>query len=353
MDNVCTVKIGSGSERAYNFYAGNGLISRITKYLPSDIRKNSKIAIITDDNVRALYAETVEASLKKEGFAVYTFSFTPGEGSKNIETYVRALEFLADNKFARSDAVVALGGGVVGDLAGFTASTYMRGIGYVQVPTTLLAMTDSSVGGKTGIDLKSGKNLVGAFYRPLAVIADIDVLKTLPREQFVCGMGEIIKYACLDGGRIAQIVESGVTDQNITELIMLSVKSKARIVDEDEHENGARRLLNLGHTLGHAVETLSGYTVLHGEAVAKGIYSVAQSAVRRGELSTDDFIRIERMISLYGICVDVPYPADDILECVTHDKKADGDGVRLVLISGIGKCYVKYVETKDIKEYLI
>lgn len=353
MDTISTVNIGSANERGYTFYTGSGLISRVAEYLPKDLGKNVKVAIITDYTVENLYAEQVETSFSASGFKVFRFSFEPGESSKNIGTYTEALDFLAKNKFTRSDIVVALGGGVVGDLAGFTAATYMRGIRYVQVPTTLLAMTDSSVGGKTGIDLSSGKNLVGAFHRPVAVVADTDVLKTLPREQFVCGMGEIIKYACLDGGRIAEIVESGVTDENISELITLSVKSKARIVDEDEHENGVRRLLNLGHTVGHAIETLSGYAVLHGAGVAKGLYAVAKSANRRGELATSDLCKLERMLARYGIDENIPYSIEEIVRSVELDKKADGDGVRLVIMRGFGDCYVKYVSKKELKEYLV
>ncbi len=353
MDTINTVKIGSANASGYTFYAGSGLITRVAEFIPSDVVRRVKVVIITDYNVENLYADRVETSLMEAGFKVFRFSFEPGESSKNIGTYTEALEFLAKNKFTRSDLVVALGGGVVGDLAGFTASTYMRGIGYVQVPTTLLAMTDSSVGGKTGIDLECGKNLVGAFYRPIAVVADTDVLKTLPREQFVSGMGEIIKYACLDGGRIAEIVESGVTDENISELITLSVKSKARIVDEDEYENGARRLLNLGHTVGHAIETLSGYTVLHGAGVAKGLYAIAKSANRRGELAVSDLVRLEKMSARYGIDLSVPYSTEEIIRAVELDKKSDGDGVRLVLMRGFGDCYVKYVSKKELKEYLV
>ncbi len=351
MVSESVVKIGSGIG-AYNVHIGTGIIRETGSFLLGSVPDAKRVAVFTDDVVDGLYGGVVTTSVMAHGYDVCKFVFAHGEVSKSAATYLGGLKFLAENGFTRTDVVLALGGGVVGDLAGFVAATYMRGVRYVQVPTTLLAMSDSSVGGKTAIDLDTYKNLVGAFHRPSAVIADVLTLGTLPEEQYLSGMGEIIKYACLDGGRILEITEYGVDKNNITELVSLAVRSKARIVEADEFESGARRLLNLGHTVGHAVETLSGYGVPHGIAVVKGLYAVAKACARRGELSREDFDRLGAVISRYGIDTSIPYSSEQIAECVAHDKKADGDSIRIVVMRGFGNCAVQKIALSDIKEYI-
>lgn len=353
MYSTHTVKIGAANGRAYDVHIGGGIMSKTAEYVAPLIKSNAKIAIVTDSVVDGLYSGEVERSFRSLGFEVEKFVFEAGERSKTSATYLRAIDFLAEHAFTRSDVVVAVGGGVTGDLGGFVAATYMRGISYVQVPTTLLAMTDSSVGGKTGIDISAGKNLVGAFHRPIAVIADVCALSTLPREQFVSGMGEVIKYACLDGGRIAQIVEDGVTEDNISELVALAVESKARVVDADEKESGMRRLLNLGHTAGHAIEKLSDYTVPHGIAVAKGLYGIAVAAARRGECPAKDVERLGRMLEAYDIDPAIDYTTTDIVECAAHDKKSDGDIIHLAIMHGFGDCRIRAVGKNHLQEYLL
>lgn len=295
-----------------------------------------KIAVITDDNVRALYFDEVESKLTKAGYKVYACTIQHGEGSKNGGTYLNILEFLAERSFSRRDAVLALGGGVVGDIAGFAAATYMRGIKYIQMPTTLLSMTDSSVGGKTAIDLHAGKNLAGAFWQPVSVIADTQTLNTLPQEEIKNGLGELIKYAVIEGGEILELLEDG-WDKHVERIVALAVDIKRRIVEADERENGLRRVLNLGHTPAHAAEKLSGYSMPHGFAVAAGVNIVMRASAVSCGCPKKDVARIKKLCKRYGLPTSLPYTPEAMSAEASHDKKADGDYVNLVVARRIGK----------------
>ena len=247
--------------------------------------------------------------------------------------------------------MIALGGGVVGDLAGFVASVYMRGVPYVQAPTTLLAAIDSSVGGKTAVDLKAGKNLAGRIYPPRAVVCDLDTLSTLPKAEWKCGIGEALKYAVLTGGEIFDIMEKGLDESNTERLVDLAVDYKRRIVEADENEGGIRRLLNLGHTVGHAIETESAMGFPHGVCVAMGIKVIARASVKAGFLPKEDYLRISALLQKYGFS-DCPYSLASVMEHTVHDKKIADGKLNAVVIRGIGNCDILPMTADELKGFL-
>lgn len=338
----------------YSVLIERGLLKESGKLIKG-VTAARKVLVVTDSSVYPLYFGAVKKSLGNEGFEVFEYQFKAGEQSKNISIYFEIIEVLAKSGFKRTDAVAALGGGVVGDIAGFAAATYMRGIDFVQIPTTLLAMIDSSVGGKTGVDLPQGKNLLGAFYQPKLVFADPNVLDTLPAREWSNGIGEGIKYACLAGGRIAEIMTEGLDKNNVNnleEFISLCVAYKADVVASDEKESGRRKLLNLGHTLGHAIEKISGFEISHGRAVAMGIARMAYSAVRNGGLSTDEYEKIYAMLDRNGMG-DTPPVTDEMLSAVRMDKKAVGKNeISVVVIKGIGNCEIVGTDFEKFADYL-
>ncbi|MDE6060434.1 MAG: 3-dehydroquinate synthase [Clostridia bacterium] len=339
----------------YSVVIGMGLLSTLGERVRS-VTKAKKVLVVTDSNVSALYLDGVKSSLHSAGFEVFDFVFMAGEKSKTPATYLDIINCLGSYGFKRTDAIVALGGGVVGDIAGFAAATYMRGIDYVQVPTTLLAMIDSSVGGKTGVDLPFGKNLLGAFWQPKAVIADISTLETLPEREWKTGIGEGIKYACLAGGRILEILLDDIKG-NLEEFVRLCVEYKASVVVEDEKESGLRKLLNLGHTVGHAIEKQSNFEIPHGVAVARGVAIMANAAYADGELDSAERDIILSLLTKYGI--ELPCASSDMTEdsnmseAFAMDKKAEGDGdISAVVIRGLGKCEVRKMQIEQFKEYI-
>ncbi|MDE5601025.1 MAG: 3-dehydroquinate synthase [Clostridia bacterium] len=339
----------------YSVVIGSDVLETLGERVRS-VTKARKALIVTDSNVSALYLEGAKSSLRSAGFEVFDFVFEAGEKSKTPATYFDIINCLGENGFKRTDAVVALGGGVVGDIAGFAAATYMRGIDVIQVPTTLLAMIDSSVGGKTGVDLPFGKNLLGAFWQPKAVIADISTLETLPEREWKTGIGEGIKYACLVGGRILEILLDGV-ENNIEEFVQLCVEYKASVVVADEKEGGLRKLLNLGHTVGHAIEKQSDFEIPHGVAVARGVAIMAKAAYACGELGGNERDVILSLLTKYGI--ELPCESSDMAEgrnmseAFAMDKKAEGNGdISAVVIRGLGKCEVSKMTIKQFVEYI-
>ncbi len=337
-------------DKPYSVRIGEGLLDAVGETVKS-VCPAQKILAVSDSNVAPLYLDCVLRSLAESGFQAYPYIFDAGERSKTSATYLGIIDCLGEHSFKRTDAVVALGGGVVGDIAGFAAATYMRGIDVVQIPTTLLAMIDSSIGGKTGVDLPYGKNLLGAFHQPKAVICDIHTLKTLPRSEWRNGIGEGVKYACLAGGAIADILEVGISKSNIAEFIALCAEYKAEVVSNDEKEIGQRKLLNLGHTVGHAIEKQSGYSVAHGEAVARGIYAMATAAKHAGELSADGFEKIAEWLCKYSF--DLTPVSEDIFGLIVNDKKAEGkDRISAVTISGIGNCKIKNMSFVGFERYV-
>ena len=330
-----TVRVNTG--KPYDVRIGRGLLREAGGWL-AGLTPSRFAAVVTDDTVGALYGDTVAHSLAAAGFRVVRTHFAHGEQHKTLATYADILDFLAANQLTRTDTVVALGGGVTGDMAGFAAATWLRGVNVVQIPTTLLAMVDSSVGGKTGVDLAAGKNLVGAFHQPIGVLCDPDVLKTLPPETFADGMAETLKYGVLCDAELFGTLAGGSADADLEAVIERCVAIKADICAADEREAGQRQMLNLGHTLGHAVEQCSGYRVPHGHAVAIGMVYAARIASALG-LCTEDCVRtLADALRSNGLPTESAFPASMLVEVALRDKKRAGDTLTFVLPRRIGRC---------------
>lgn len=306
--------------------------------------------IVCGDEVAKLYATKVGESLKNAGYETHLFVYPHGERSKTPEMYVRLLNHMAEHNITRSDILVALGGGVTGDLAGFAAATYMRGIRYIQIPTTLLAMVDSSVGGKTAVDLPSGKNLVGAFWQPEMVLCDHSTLETLPREIFLDGCAEVVKYGILKDPEILSLVLE--PERNIERIIEKCVTIKRDIVQADERDNGQRALLNLGHTAAHSIEKLSQYSVTHGKAVAIGLAIIARAAQENGDCDKDTADFIIKILSKLSLPTASMYRMDEIVDAIAFDKKRSGDSISLIIPRALGECEIRKLPLKEAKDYL-
>lgn len=346
------IKIKVSASTNYFVNIGENLYENLGERF-SEIIKPCKVLVVTDENVAPLYLKQVTESLKKSGYKPFSAIIEAGESSKSIDTFAYVLEMCATINLNRGDLLVALGGGVIGDLVGFSASAYMRGINFIQLPTSLLASIDSSVGGKTAVNIKQGKNLVGAFYQPIGVFYNTDTFKTLPEKEVLCGLGEAIKYAVLCGGEIYDILNEGLSDKNLMRLCQLCVMAKAKIVEKDERESGERKLLNLGHTIAHAIEKLSGYKISHGVAVAKGLYIIMKAQLSQGQISNQCFLAVENLLKKYNINLDNDYPLEQIAEQVVFDKKATAKGIDAVLVKDIGSCYVKNISFSEFKEFLL
>lgn len=317
--------------RAYDIKIARGLLDQVGALCQEALPNADRLFIVTDTNVRPLYLEQVAEGLKRAGFRVNVCAVPAGEASKSAEWLAVLWEKLAGFGLTRTDAVVALGGGVVGDLAGFAAATFLRGIGFLQLPTTLLAAVDSSVGGKTAIDLTNGKNLAGAFYQPQAVLCDLDTLDTLPAEVFADGCAEVIKYGMIGDPALLARLETVDFRADPEELVARCVAQKRDLVEQDEFDTGARQLLNLGHTLGHGVEACSGYTVSHGRAVAIGMTLVTRAAVAFGRCPAEVLPRLRRLLERYGLPDATAYSAQALYEKTLSDKKRSGDTISLVV----------------------
>ncbi len=309
-------------------------------------------AVISDETVFSLYGTRLLDSLRNEGFQAEPFLFPPGEASKSLDTYCRLLSFLADNRLQRTDPVIALGGGVTGDLAGFAAATYLRGLPFVQIPTTLLAVVDSSVGGKTSVDLPEGKNLAGAFHQPMLVLCDPALLGSLPPEEIRNGMGELIKTAFLSGEEFFRALETSPDPLPGEDLLARAIGTKAALVAEDERDLGARRLLNLGHSFGHAIEAFSGYTVPHGQAVAEGLLLITRAAVERGLCEPAVLSRLAALMERYGLEADRSYTAAELLPFLRQDKKLHGGHLPLIVPRAVGRCDIIPVPLADLASWL-
>lgn len=343
-----TVRINASTP--YDVIIGEGLHARCGE-LCREVIAPCKACIVSDDNVAPLYLEGVSTSLKESGFETVSFVFAHGETSKTAHTLIALVEYLAQNGFTRADCIVALGGGVVGDLAGFAAATYMRGIRFVQLPTTLLAAVDSSVGGKTGVDLSAGKNLFGAFHQPSLVICDYSALDTLPDEIFADGCAEVIKYGIIDDRAFFDTLRYSVREQ-IEDVITTCVKNKARIVEADEREGGRRKLLNLGHTIGHAIESCSGFTISHGSAVAIGTVIVTRAAVSMGICGEDDLSLITELFEKVGLPTSCTFSAEELARAAVSDKKRMGDTITLVIPHAIGNSVLTDIPVCELYELI-
>ena len=338
--NIVTVS----TQPAYDVCIGEGLLAHAGEHMRKVLRP-CRAAIVTDATVDALYGQTVEDSLRAGGFDPVRYAFPAGEIHKRLSTLEDILEFLAESQMTRTDLVVALGGGVVGDVAGFAAAVYARGIRFVQIPTTLLAAVDSYVGGKTAVDLRAGKNLAGCFHQPSLVLTDVAVMRALPPALLANGAGEIIKYGVLADEALFEQMSRPDWADHLEEIIVRSVSVKRDLVCEDEFDTGARRLLNLGHTFGHAIERCSDYTLSHGQAVAVGTL-MAAGAANRPELC-----RAIRAANLAcGLPIHAEYSADELARAALGDKKRRGDEIALVLPERIGHCVIHNIPVSELPD---
>lgn len=340
--------------RSYDVHAGPGLIARagalIAPFAPA-----KRVFIITDQNVARLHREALVASLDAAGLANWTITVAPGEASKSFETLEHTLRHLLQAGITRKDLIIAFGGGVIGDLAGLAAGLVKRGVDFVQIPTTLLAQVDSSVGGKTAIDVAEGKNLIGLIHQPRLVIADQDVLATLPARELRAGYAEIVKVGLIGDAAFFDWCEANAAavlardPAALAHAITTAIAFKARVVEADETEQGARALLNLGHTFAHALEAHGGYsaTLLHGEAVAAGMALAFDLSAKLGLASAQDAARVRAHLESAGLVTDLrklpgaPYDAEKLLALMAGDKKAEAGAITLILARGIGKAFVQ------------
>ena len=339
------------ASKTYDILIGPGILSELGPRVRS-LGKAQKVCVVSETSVFPLWGETALSSLKDAGFDVCSYIFPAGEESKNGENLLKLLNFLAENGLTRSDILVALGGGVTGDLAGFAASCFLRGIRFVQVPTTLLAAVDSSVGGKTAVDLPAGKNLAGAFWQPSLVICDTDTLDTLPVDIFRDGCAEVIKYGILyDPKLFAHLEEKGL-DFDREAVITRCVELKRDVVMEDEFDTGARMKLNLGHTIGHGVEARSNFTLSHGKSVAIGMAIIARAAAKKGILSQEDCACLLKTLTEYGLPTETAYSPEEIAETALSDKKRTGGTLGLVVPESIGSCVLTPVPVEDVLSWV-
>ncbi|MDO4623289.1 MAG: 3-dehydroquinate synthase [Eubacteriales bacterium] len=313
-----------------------------------------KICIVTDSNVGPLYLEQVKEALAPLGAELYSFVIPAGEENKNLTVIYDLYTCLIENKFQRNDMLAALGGGVTGDMTGFTAATYLRGIDFIQIPTSLLAQVDSSVGGKTGVDFAQYKNMVGAFYQPRLVYMNMSVLKTLPDDQFSSGMGEVVKTAEIRDAELLTFMEEHTDSilardpEILSVLIHRCCRVKAAVVEEDPTEKGIRAILNFGHTLGHAIEKCKDFSLLHGTCVGIGIVGAAYASLKRGLLTEDEVERIKKLNKAFGLpCQVEGITADQIIEASKNDKKMESGQIKFILLDGIGNAIVDKTMTAE------
>jgi 3-dehydroquinate synthase len=338
-----TLKLRSKPKNTCKIFIQKGIIDKLPEYLKEN-KIGEKYAIITDSSVKKLFGEQLSKKLKKRGIKNEIISFEKGENSKNLSTIEKLAEEMIAKNFDRKDAILSIGGGVTGDMAGFLSSIYMRGIPYIQIPTTLMAMIDSSIGGKTGVDLHSGKNLLGTTKQPKAVFVDINYLKNLPEKEIKNGISEAVKYGIIKHKSLFNFIERNIEkifnkdEKTLKYIIEKSIKTKVKIVEEDENDKGKRIILNYGHTYGHALEKLSGYKLLHGFALSIGMVLANKIAVKNGLLKEKEAERIKNLLKKSGLPVTTikKITKKDILS----DKKREGNYIKMVLPKKIGKVII-------------
>lgn len=345
-----TVRVNTG--KPYDICIERGILDRCGEYAKA-LSKAERVTVISDSNVAPIYMDRVKTSLEKEGFKVCEHIFKAGEEQKHLGSIAEMYNTLAEFSMTRKDIAVALGGGVTGDMAGFVAASYMRGIDFIQIPTSLLSQVDSSVGGKTGVDLPQGKNLVGAFHQPIAVLIDPDTLKTLT-DDFICdGMGEIIKYGCIKDAALFENLEKQNALEHIEDIIEICVSIKRDVVNRDEKESGERKLLNFGHTLGHAIEKIYNFKgISHGMAVAIGMVLIAKAGEKQGITESGTADRIAALCKKYGLPTSDKASFEQMAKAARGDKKAAGSSIDLVLLSKIGDSFTKKVELSELCSFI-
>lgn len=341
----------------YPVYIKRGIIKELGKSLRR-LSSAKRVAIITDKNLSRIYGAHVLNVLNSAGFETDVIAIEPGEKSKTLATLADVFEGLVKSRITRRDIIIALGGGVVGDLGGFAASSFLRGMPYVQVPTSLIAQVDSSIGGKVAVDLPQGKNLVGSFYHPEAVFIDPDFLDTLDAREFSNGMAEVIKYGCIKDRQLFEELTGFDKNEllnNIETIIFKCLSIKKKFVEEDETDQGARMMLNFGHTLGHAIEKYYHYVKYsHGEAVAVGMYRVTKNSEDMGLTEPGTSQRLKEVLSKYGLPYEMPAGnAAEIVEVIAMDKKNKGDSIDIVLLNSIGDGFIKNINKDEIPRFFL
>ena len=340
-------KIHVAASRSYDIYIGDAILSRLGEFIKPLVGE-CRVAVLTDSNVDSLYGSSIMDYLQGAGYDACKYVIPAGEASKCADNLLAFLNFLASEQITRSDAVIAFGGGVVGDLGGLSASLYLRGIKYVQVPTTLLAAVDSSVGGKTAIDIPAGKNLVGSFYQPVLVCCDTTLMDTLPASIYRDGCAEVIKYGMILDKELYALLQAPPFERG--SVVARCVEIKRDVVEQDEFDNGLRGLLNFGHTFGHAIEKLSNFAVTHGEAVAKGMVIAAKIAPLCG--LCDVTAELSALLERYGFDLSCPYSATEMYDAMLADKKRRGGSITMVLPRAIGDCALVTVTIEELKDLL-
>lgn len=340
---------------SYTITIENGLLDRTGSYVRS-LTKSRHIAVISDDTVDGLYGNRLEAALEQEGFLVHRLVFPAGEKSKTSEELLVLYQKLSDAGITRSDCVITFGGGVVGDLGGFAAATFLRGVPFIQIPTTIIAQVDSSVGGKVAIDLPSGKNQAGSFYQPKGVLIDPELLQTLPKRFIHDGLGEVIKYGCIRDARLFELLEQN-DDSTIAEhweeIIECCCAIKARIVERDVLDLGERMLLNFGHTIGHAIERCYGYGYYtHGEGVAVGMVMLTAVTEQMGITQAGTTARLCQVVKKYDLPVQVAASSRDLLQYISHDKKKRGNQITLIVLQTIGVSKLLPIQADELPKYI-
>ena len=352
--NTISVDLTSDS---YQIYVGHHLLAQAGKLMRSHT-SGSKILLVTHPDLNKLFGTELLTSLESAGYSVTTATVSTGEHAKSFESYQKLVSVLAEHRFTREDIVVGLGGGVIGDLAGFVAATYMRGCALVHIPTSLLAMIDSSIGGKTAIDLPFGKNLVGAFYNPRAVIVDLELLNSIPAPLLQDSCGELIKYGVLSGQdlfnkiflarNLVQVIDVSCRQG----LIQACIEIKKSVVEADFKEAGSRKLLNLGHTLGHAIETLSNFELGHGSCVAAGTAMMAKACTKLGLCSYEDAKSITELTQSYELSTSTSFDVEELYSAALHDKKSHADSIDVALIYGIGDVRIERKSFAELKQLI-
>ncbi len=322
------------TSKVYDVTIGSDLLSSFFVTPPA---KDSQAVIVTDDIVASYYEAPLKERLQSLGFLCHTFVFSHGEAQKNMATVTELLQFMSEHHVCRTDLIFALGGGIVGDLAGFAASIYLRGIRFIQLPTTLLAAVDSSVGGKTAVNLPAGKNLAGTFTQPMQVFCDTNTLSTLPEEIFSDGCAEVIKYGMISEKGIFPLLKEGLRS-HLEEIISLCISIKGEVVAEDEFDTGLRQLLNFGHTLGHAIEKCSDFNISHGSAVAIGMVLMTKAAVKKGFCDSVCLEELLSQIKAYHLPDSCPYTAQQLYDAALSDKKHAAGTITLIVPVSVGKC---------------
>ncbi len=347
------LSITVNASRKYDVIIGSGLIENAGRMVRG-VSAAKKACVICDATTRKLFSDEVIGSLAGAGFDTHLLIFAPGEQTKSLSNLSRILEYLADRQFTRTDLLVALGGGVIGDLTGFAAATFLRGINFIQMPTTLLSAVDASVGGKTAVNLKAGKNLAGAFHQPALVMFDTNTIETLPEEQFKEGLAEIIKCGVIGDKDLFEYVayekSPGINDF-VEMTAERAITVKRDLVEADEYDVGPRKLLNFGHTMGHAIELCSGYEISHGHAVAMGMLAASKASYRKGWSNEDCTIPLWQTLERYGIDPTCPFSAEELASAALKDKKRSGSKISLVIPLQIGEGAIMDVKVEELLEF--